>query len=350
MPRPPSPPTSLVGVPLAVRPGGNVQIGSSPRTGSVVGPLSAADLEAFARWGRSPDTRDDAVRAEGARVVGGLVRAGALAPGRVSADAAHLTGSPAGAPFAPDAAAWAAYDPDGLPGGARWATRGRRSVAVVGCGRTGTGLLRVLAAGGVGRLTAADDEVVDRVDLGPLAHRDADLGARRADAALGRVRPGGDDGDAGPDGPADLVVVVDHHVARAGRADGLVADGVAHLSVVVRDTDALVGPLVLPGRTPCLRCLDLHRSDADPDWPAVLDQFAARPAGPAGLVLPEETATATVLAGLVALQAFTYLDGGTPSSLGATLELLLPEGIVQQRRWAPHPQCGCADLPVPLAV
>ena len=343
MPRPTRPPLSLLGVPLAVRPGGHVQIGSSPRTGSVVGPLSTADLAALVAWGCAPEA-SDAVADHGARVVADLVRGGAVPAGRVLAGPGPAD-VPPGSSWAPDAAAWSAYDPAGPPRGARRQARRERSVAVVGCGRTGAGVLRLLSAGGVGRLTAADDDVVDASDLSPLGHRDTDLGVPRADAALRRAR--GDDVREHPDGPADLVVVVDHHAARADRADGLVADGIAHLSVVVRDTDALVGPLVLPGRTACLRCLDLHRCDADPDWPAVLGQFAQRPAGRAGRVLPEETATAAVLAGLVALQVFTHLDGGAPSSLGATLELLLPEGVVQQRRWSPHPQCGCADLPVP---
>ena len=61
MPRPTSPPLSLLGVPLAVRPGGHVQIGSSPRTGSVVGPLSTTDLEAVVAWGRAPDAVDATV-------------------------------------------------------------------------------------------------------------------------------------------------------------------------------------------------------------------------------------------------------------------------------------------------
>ena len=46
-----------------------------------------------------------------------------------------------------------------------------------------------------------------------------------------------------------------------------------HLPVRVRDGAGLVGPLVVPGVTSCLRCADLHRSDRDAAWPAVAAQL-----------------------------------------------------------------------------
>ena len=48
---------------------------------------------------------------------------------------------------------------------------------------------------------------------------------------------------------------------------------VPHLPVRVRDGTGLIGPLVIPGVTSCLRCADLHRSDRDADWPAVAAQL-----------------------------------------------------------------------------
>ena len=43
--------------------------------------------------------------------------------------------------------------------------------------------------------------------------------------------------------------------------------GVPHLVATVRGQTGIVGPLVVPGVTSCLRCADLHRRDADPRWP-----------------------------------------------------------------------------------
>src|SRR4029453_18900147 len=65
----------------------------------------------------------------------------------------------------------------------------------------------------------------------------------------------------------------------------------AHLAVSARDGTVVVGPLVPPGRSPCLNWLDLHRSDRDPDWRVVAAQLHTGPD-----VLEPMTAT-TALAG-----------------------------------------------------
>src|SRR5699024_6969970 len=46
-----------------------------------------------------------------------------------------------------------------------------------------------------------------------------------------------------------------------------------HLHVHCRDGRVVVGPMVVPGLTPCLRCADLYRADRDPRWPYVAAQL-----------------------------------------------------------------------------
>ncbi len=138
--------------------------------------------------------------------------------------------------------------------------------------------------------------------------------------------------------PADLVVLISHGAADSGRAGSWVSAEVPHLAGVVGEAGVVVGPLVLPGRSPCLRCLDLHRCDRDPDWPMVLAQLHDQPA-----YEPEETAEAGLAAGLAALQVLAHLDGMVkPAAVGATLEVELPDGLIALRRWPAHPDCGCA--------
>jgi bacteriocin biosynthesis cyclodehydratase domain-containing protein len=113
----------------------------------------------------------------------------------------------------------------------------------------------------------------------------------------------------------------------------------AHLAVTVRDGTVVVGPLVRPGLTPCLNCLDLHRLDRDPAWRALAAQLHT---GPDGL---EPVAATTALAGaaFAADQVLTHIDGGRPTTLGATVEIVWP-GEDRRRRWTPHPRCGCQRL------
>jgi hypothetical protein len=130
-------------------------------------------------------------------------------------------------------------------------------------------------------------------------------------------------------------------VADSVAGEALVAADVPHLAVVVRERGIVVGPLVVPGSAPCLRCLDLHRADRDPAWPLLLAQLVDR-AGSGS----SETASSLLAASLAALQVLGRLDGRPrPAALGATLEVQLPDGLVSRRPWTLHPECGCAWQP-----
>jgi bacteriocin biosynthesis cyclodehydratase domain-containing protein len=113
---------------------------------------------------------------------------------------------------------------------------------------------------------------------------------------------------------------------------------VAHLVAGVRETTAVVGPLVLPGRTGCLHCGDLHRADRDPAWPVVAAQLVGirrRREEPCDVVL------ATVAASLAALQCLAHLDGRPAAATGASLELSLTDWRLRRRSWPAHPRCDC---------
>ena len=53
--------------------------------------------------------------------------------------------------------------------------------------------------------------------------------------------------------------------------------GITHLPVVLDEDRVRIGPLVIPGVTPCLTCLDLNRTDWDRAWPALLPQLGRSP-------------------------------------------------------------------------
>ena len=176
---------------------------------------------------------------------------------------------------------------------------------------------------------------------GPLGDALADgLGA----AGIGVRRSQGRELDLGPGGTAvDLVVLCDQQVADPCLLADLVSTGTAHLVVRLRDGAGLVGPLVLPGRSSCLRCADLHRSERDPEWPALAAQLLGRTGhgSPAAV-----RATAALALG----QVEHLLRGGSggedaPGSLGATLELDLRTDSLRRRPWEPHPRCGCGAHP-----
>lgn len=311
-----------------------VRIGMDPRWSVVLEDLSPSAARALATLPRGADDersvrtamRRESVPADEATAVLAHLR-----------DARHLV--PARTPDSPDATAWGLLADDG-DGAAVLARRRSAAVRVCGLGRLGAGIATTLAAAGVGRIELVDDAPVTRHDLGPSGPRLGDVGSPRAAAvarAMHDVAPGVQVLPAGD--AVDLVVLVEQHVTDPAAHRPLVTDATAHLSVVAREASVLVGPLVRPGVTPCLRCLDLHRTDADPDWPALAAQLACR-AGDA-----VETVLAAVAGPLAAAQALAFLDGRTPTVEGATLEVALPDAVPRLARWTTHPACGCAGLP-----
>lgn len=278
---------------------------------------------------------------------GGRALASALAEARLVAPDVERRTAAAVPPLPPgaaaDAAAWALVLDDG-DGGGLVRARGDRVVGLLGAGRLALTAATVLASAGVGTLLLDDAAPVTTRDLGVGGLTARDLGSARAAAAARVVRDLAPQvrTSAPPGTRPDVVVTVEHGVADAARARLLMAAEVAHLSVVVREADVLVGPLVRPGASPCLRCLDLHRTDADPGWPVVAAQLAAAP----GERRPAEDSVLAALGGaLAAGQVLAQLDGRRPTTVGASVEVALPDLVPRVRTWAVHPECGCTGLP-----
>ena len=249
---------------------------------------------------------------------------------------------PERARLSPDLASLALVRGDGgLPA---LALRRAVHVQVRGAGRVGVPLALSLAAAGVGTVDVDDDGLTRAEDTGVGGLGLDATGRRRGEAArelLRQVAP-----STAPVGGArpDLVVLAAGDGDTRELARRLVLDGTAHLLVQVRDSTGVVGPLVLPGRTPCLRCLELTRCDLDPAWPALAAQLSS--AGP-----PQEACDgplALAVAAQGAMQVLAMVDGTSePAALGGTLEMALPDWRWRRRSWPVHPDCGCAAPPAP---
>jgi hypothetical protein len=218
------------------------------------------------------------------------------------------------------------------------ARRQRASVVVHGAGRVGAALAALLAAAGVARVQVEDTGQVRPGDLAPGGHRSDALGLSRRTAALGLLRAAAPSvRSGGSRSAADVVVLTGETPADPVLQRELVRGGVVHLVVELREASAVVGPLVLPGRSSCRRCHDIARSERDPAWPRVAAQLAGRS--------PTESldvALAALVAATAALQVLAHVDGGpSPPTVDGTLELRLPGGEVRRRSWSPHPACGC---------
>jgi bacteriocin biosynthesis cyclodehydratase domain-containing protein len=245
---------------------------------------------------------------------------------------------PLRARLAPELAAASLAYADG-DGGARTLARRRAAyIQVHGAGRTGACVASFLAASGVGHVSCADPGPAEPADLAPAGLVLADLGQPRQAGAARAVARAAPEVRTGDDGTVpDLVVITGR--ALPDLAQRLVRDRVPHLALRTAEAIGVVGPLVQPGNSACLRCVDRHKAAADSQWPKVLAQATfARPQPDAC-----DTVLAAMTATLASAQVLAFIDrpGTNPVTANGTLEVVLPDWRWRRRTWPPHPDCDC---------
>lgn len=193
-----------------------------------------------------------------------------------------------------------------------------RCLRLVGTGPTAAAIADRLLASGVHRLYVVDPNGHDAQHLGERHPQQIRVARHWTTPELSPV-------------PLTVVVADTAEVDRVIAAD-LVRHGLPHLLVRPRPTGSVLGPLVVPARTACLGCTDLHRRDTDPAWPLLLPQLAGTPTayGPPA---------ADWAAALTVLQVLAVFAGERPETWSATLEL--SGHTMSWRSWTRHRECGC---------
>jgi hypothetical protein len=224
----------------------------------------------------------------------------------------------------------------------------RIRVRLVGAGMLGLAIATALLGAGITRLDIVDTDPVD-----PTVYPRPGLATTQADALRLRLRARFRGGSTGPpDRPSPAVHVARHWnkpdqpapdltVIATGRAEPDRAIGEdyvradhPHLYVRPLQAGAVIGPFVLPGRTPCLACLDRVRRDADPAWPGLLAQLCR-------LSVPVLPLLAAWAASTAVVQIACWAADGEPGTAGCTLESTSTDYQLRVRPWPMHPACGC---------
>ncbi|WP_344883545.1 hypothetical protein [Allokutzneria multivorans] len=306
-PRRPLPrrPRLLPGLPVLWRGDSTVQIGVDPRRAVVVDELSPDMARALRELdGRHTlrhllGLRDDdevGTQSELAGLLIALDHAGVLDQDATDLPAARQREPPPG--LMTDAGAWALRL--GRACGDILAERDRTTVHVHGSGRTADAMAALLRSAGLGNV--------------------------RRIATRARSTP-------------DFVVLTGSVVRDQELRAELMSNGIPHLAVELHETSALVGPFVVPGRTSCLTCVDLWRSDRDPGWGLVSSQLGALPSA-------EELVCAHAAAAVATGQLLLMLShpggaNGLPPTWNAAIELDPVRGKTFLRHLPPHRGCAC---------
>lgn len=214
-----------------------------------------------------------------------------------------------------------------------------RRVRLVGAGALGLAVAAAALDAGLDRLDIVDPDPVD-----PSVHPRPGLAGSQAEAlrsrlaarARGRVALRVANHWTKPDDAAPDLTVIAATCAEPDRVIGedYVRADHPHLYVRPLPGGVVVGPLVVPGRTPCLGCGDLLRRDADPAWPTLLPQLY-RTRIPVAAPLADWAGLTAVFQVAGRLAGFEVGTGSGTLELTADLQ-------VRYRRWPMHPACGCA--------
>ncbi|MEV4359074.1 hypothetical protein [Nonomuraea sp. NPDC049625] len=134
----------------------------------------------------------------------------------------------------------------------------------------------------------------------------------------------------------DLVILTPVAPLDGVLVNELTALGIPHLLASAFEGHGTVGPLVIPGKTACLHCLDLTRRDRDPMWPIVTARLGGYPPGEIAC----DVTLAALVAAAVAGHALAYLDGRESAVTNGTMDVT-PDWRWKRRSWTIHPQCRC---------
>lgn len=188
-------------------------------------------------------------------------------------------------------------------------------------------------------LEAVSPALVTRRRHPPLALQVADdLPARVTRAVLAALPPRASvlswAGPAGLPVPRGTrVIVLAAYRVDPRRAAGLVRDDVTHVPLVLDPGGAVVGPVVVPGRTACLACLDADRRRDDPYWPTLAAQLLGR-------AKPEVDAALAAEAG----RAARFLLSGPIATTTRELRLRADSSRRVWETHRPSEDCQCRSL------
>jgi molybdopterin/thiamine biosynthesis adenylyltransferase len=225
--------------------------------------------------------------------------------------------------------------------------RAGRSIHIEDISRTGLAIAQGLAAAGVGQLISHDEQQVQRADLGPTAYPSQLLGRPRIDALRTMLA-------ASPNKAVvstgkkilekqlqkiDCAVLIVQQAIEPRRYSHWANRDVPHIAVSFDTEFASVSPMIIPGQTACLFCLENMRTDQDSNWPVLASQLigsqkkfddAASQLFAAGVVIQKILARIDKVAGFE--QSEENLSG---------YRMNLKTGEITEFVWPKHKACSC---------
>ena len=204
--------------------------------------------------------------------------------------------------------------------------------------RTGLTLLRALNASAVTNVFTNDHSKVLPKDTVEMGYPQSLLGAQRVRAAKSdadglsiqlhsRVSTAFDQ--------ADLAILVCHDIIQPADYQPWLSRDVPHLAICFDESGVEISHIVIPGVTPCLGCVELHRINNVPNWIKIATQLTN---------LDRDLADSALMlfsTGIALSKSLNFLDGLENQEPLDMIRLERSGDVVtSQANWS---ECGCRN-------
>jgi len=204
--------------------------------------------------------------------------------------------------------------------------------------RTGLTLLKALNASAVTKVFTNDHSKVLPGDTLEMGYPQSSLGTQRARAAKSladdlsiqlhsRVSTAFDQ--------TDLAILVCHDIIQPAEYQDRLSREVPHLAICFDESGVQISHIVIPGVTPCLGCIELHRINNESNWIKIATQLTS---------LDRDLADSALMlfsGGIALSKSLNFLDG---LKIQEPLEMVRLERsgevVTSKANWS---ECGCRN-------
>jgi hypothetical protein len=222
-----------------------------------------------------------------------------------------------------------------------------RTVHIDDLSAPGLALTLGLAAAGVGRVVTHDQSFVEAHDLGPSGYPTQLLGKSKVEAVKALLASSPNQMGIVPGHrltprnleAIDCAAIIANEAIEPRRYVQWLNRDVPHLAISFEVDQASVSPLIVPGRGPCLFCLEQARATQDPSWPVIASQLITTKER------LDDSSSRLFCAGVAIQKILGHLDfvgefRQTEKEL-VGYRLNLSSGTISEFRWAEHEACSC---------
>ncbi|MEN9753572.1 MAG: hypothetical protein RL670_1263 [Actinomycetota bacterium] len=212
--------------------------------------------------------------------------------------------------------------------------RAQKTIWINELSSTAVQLIVLLSKMGFQSFASSDAGLVNDADLGDYLRVTKGVTRRQALNYQLRELHLGASVHAAERNQADYAILLAQQCITPANYASLVNRGIPHQLATFAPDGIWVSHLVLPGRTPCLYCLELKRVDQDADWPVIASQLTT------SKTRFDDCLSASFAATAIGQSISAWFDREQASTVAKNMDAIT--GAITDEPVAFHPDCQCS--------